>query len=222
MQNLVLRSNNEEMLGWPWPVPYCEGIDNEQCVRFKNVDEIGHLIHLLGSSNKLPPSTRYIPAVVDHSGGLPCHGTYLLHQVQKRHTFPLSHFLIWPFPVTFTKPGLSLKPTNCVVCQGYVNPKPLSSLLQGIQRRITVTLIHEKGSELHWKDVRELVVGERSLSSPLGERSVSALALQDRHITWKCTADSTVLVVKALWVCFSSSCVSLKAVYAGSCSWRTK
>lgn len=31
---------------------------------------------------------------------------------------------------------------------------------QGIQRRITVTLIHEKGSELHWKDVRELVVGE--------------------------------------------------------------
>uniref|UniRef100_A0A8C8A062 Kinesin family member 1B n=1 Tax=Oryzias sinensis TaxID=183150 RepID=A0A8C8A062_9TELE len=32
-------------------------------------------------------------------------------------------------------------------------------VLQGIQRRITVTLIHEKGSELHWKDVRELVVG---------------------------------------------------------------
>lgn len=26
-------------------------------------------------------SFRYIPAVVDHSGGLPCHGTYLLHQV---------------------------------------------------------------------------------------------------------------------------------------------
>ncbi len=23
----------------------------------------------------------YIPAVVDHTGGLPCHGTYLLHQV---------------------------------------------------------------------------------------------------------------------------------------------
>lgn len=27
------------------------------------------------------PSLRYIPAIVDHSGGLPCHGTYLLHQV---------------------------------------------------------------------------------------------------------------------------------------------
>ncbi|XP_067383257.1 kinesin-like protein KIF1B isoform X2 [Channa argus] len=59
--------------------------------------------------SELEPTGEYIPAIVDHSGGLPCHGTYLLHQ--------------------------------------------------GIQRRITVTLIHEKGSELHWKDVRELVVG---------------------------------------------------------------
>ncbi|XP_049919886.1 kinesin-like protein KIF1B isoform X9 [Epinephelus moara] len=59
--------------------------------------------------SELEPTGEYIPAVVDHSGGLPCNGTYLLHQ--------------------------------------------------GIQRRITVTLIHEKGSELHWKDVRELVVG---------------------------------------------------------------
>ncbi|XP_061689971.1 kinesin-like protein KIF1B isoform X4 [Syngnathoides biaculeatus] len=58
---------------------------------------------------ELEPTGEYIPAIVDHSGALPCHGTYLLHQ--------------------------------------------------GIQRRITVTLIHEKGSELHWKDVRELVVG---------------------------------------------------------------
>ncbi|KAM9829594.1 kinesin-like protein KIF1B isoform 1-T2 [Syngnathus typhle] len=59
--------------------------------------------------SELEPTGEYIPAIVDHSGALPCHGTYLLHQ--------------------------------------------------GIQRRITVTLIHEKGSELHWKDVRELVVG---------------------------------------------------------------
>lgn len=31
---------------------------------------------------------------------------------------------------------------------------------QGIQRRITVTLLHETGSHIHWKEVRELVVGE--------------------------------------------------------------
>lgn len=26
-------------------------------------------------------SSSYIPAVVDHRGGMPCHGTFLLHQV---------------------------------------------------------------------------------------------------------------------------------------------
>lgn len=31
---------------------------------------------------------------------------------------------------------------------------------QGIQRRITVTLLHETGSHIRWKEVRELVVGE--------------------------------------------------------------
>uniref|UniRef100_A0A8C2DN08 plus-end-directed kinesin ATPase n=1 Tax=Cyprinus carpio TaxID=7962 RepID=A0A8C2DN08_CYPCA len=70
--------------------------------------------------SELEPTGDYIPAVVDHSGGLPCHGTYLLHQ--------------------------------------------------GIQRRITVTLIHEKGSELHWKDVRELVVGQYKFFSKILNR----------------------------------------------------
>ncbi|XP_065327536.1 kinesin-like protein KIF1B [Pelmatolapia mariae] len=67
--------------------------------------------------SELEPTGEYIPAIVDHSGGLPCHGTYLLHQ--------------------------------------------------GIQRRITVTLIHEKGSELHWKDVHELVDFEAVWDSSL-------------------------------------------------------
>lgn len=37
----------------------------------------------------LTPSLRYIPAIVDHSGGLPCHGTYLLHQVPSISTCTL-------------------------------------------------------------------------------------------------------------------------------------
>ena len=44
------------------------------------------------------------------------------------------------------------------------------SITEGIQRRITVTIIHEKGSELHWKDVRELVVGEYISSDEDGAR----------------------------------------------------
>ncbi|XP_039618350.1 kinesin-like protein KIF1A isoform X4 [Polypterus senegalus] len=58
---------------------------------------------------ELEANGDYIPAVVDHRGGMPCHGTFLLHQ--------------------------------------------------GIQRRITVTIVHEKTNEVEWKEVRELVVG---------------------------------------------------------------
>ncbi|XP_077939646.1 kinesin-like protein KIF1B isoform X10 [Gasterosteus aculeatus] len=75
--------------------------------------------------SELEPTGEYIPAVVDHSGGLPCNGNYLLHQ--------------------------------------------------GIQRRITVTLIHEKGSELHWKDVRELVVGRIRSKAEVDESAADAV-----------------------------------------------
>ncbi|XP_069039783.1 kinesin-like protein KIF1B isoform X16 [Lepisosteus oculatus] len=75
--------------------------------------------------SELEPTGEYIPAVVDHTGGLPCHGTYLLHQ--------------------------------------------------GIQRRITVTIIHEKGSELHWKDVRELVVGRIRNKPEVDDTAVDAV-----------------------------------------------
>ncbi|XP_028848823.1 kinesin-like protein KIF1B isoform X21 [Denticeps clupeoides] len=75
--------------------------------------------------SELEPTGEYIPAVVDHTGGLPCNGTYLLHQ--------------------------------------------------GIQRRITVTLIHEKGSELHWKDVRELVVGRIRNKSEVDDTAADAV-----------------------------------------------
>ncbi|OCT72208.1 kinesin-like protein KIF1B isoform X2 [Xenopus laevis] len=88
--------------------------------------------------SELEPTGEYIPAVVDHSGGLPCQGTFLLHQ--------------------------------------------------GIQRRITVTIIHEKGNELHWKDVRELVVGrvrnkadEAAADAVLSLNIISAKYLRSSH-----------------------------------------
>ncbi|KAM3835468.1 kinesin-like protein KIF1A isoform 1-T1 [Vipera latastei] len=70
---------------------------------------------------ELEANGDYIPAVVDHRGGVPCHGTFLLHQ--------------------------------------------------GIQRRITVTLVHETGSLIRWKEVRELVVG-RIRNTPEGDESL--------------------------------------------------
>ncbi|KAM9274909.1 kinesin-like protein KIF1A isoform 8-T8 [Cariama cristata] len=70
---------------------------------------------------ELEANGDYIPAVVDHCGGMPCHGTFLLHQ--------------------------------------------------GIQRRITVTLVHETGSLIRWKEVRELVVG-RIRNTPEADESL--------------------------------------------------
>nr|XP_056721593.1 kinesin-like protein KIF1B isoform X1 [Euleptes europaea] len=75
--------------------------------------------------SELEPTGEYIPAIVDHTGGLPCQGTFLLHQ--------------------------------------------------GIQRRITVTIVHEKGNELHWKDVRELVVGRIRNKAEVDEAAVDAI-----------------------------------------------
>uniref|UniRef100_A0A8D0H517 plus-end-directed kinesin ATPase n=1 Tax=Sphenodon punctatus TaxID=8508 RepID=A0A8D0H517_SPHPU len=75
--------------------------------------------------SELEPTGEYIAAIVDHTGGLPCQGTFLLHQ--------------------------------------------------GIQRRITVTIIHERGSELHWKDVRELVVGRIRNKAEVDEAAVDAI-----------------------------------------------
>uniref|UniRef100_A0AAY5KV33 plus-end-directed kinesin ATPase n=1 Tax=Esox lucius TaxID=8010 RepID=A0AAY5KV33_ESOLU len=70
---------------------------------------------------ELEANGDYIPAVVDHRGNMPCHGTFMLHQ--------------------------------------------------GIQRRITVTIVHETGGDIVWKDVRELVVG-RIRNTPEGDDAI--------------------------------------------------
>ncbi|KAL1280220.1 hypothetical protein QQF64_014820 [Cirrhinus molitorella] len=70
---------------------------------------------------ELEANGDYIPAVVDHRGGMPCHGSFLLHQ--------------------------------------------------GIQRRITVTIAHETGNDIEWKEVKELVVG-RIRNTPEADETI--------------------------------------------------
>ncbi|XP_054061402.1 kinesin-like protein KIF1A isoform X6 [Rissa tridactyla] len=85
---------------------------------------------------ELEANGDYIPAVVDHRGGMPCHGTFLLHQ--------------------------------------------------GIQRRITVTLVHETGSLIRWKEVRELVVaagGCRQAGCPCPLQGPSQGPSQGHHLS---------------------------------------
>ncbi|KAK2889161.1 hypothetical protein Q8A67_014536 [Cirrhinus molitorella] len=70
---------------------------------------------------ELEANGDYIPAVVDHRVGMPCHGTFMLHQ--------------------------------------------------GIQRRVTVTMVHESGPDIKWKEVRELVVG-RIRNTPEADETI--------------------------------------------------
>ncbi|XP_048845366.1 kinesin-like protein KIF1A isoform X3 [Brienomyrus brachyistius] len=70
---------------------------------------------------ELEANGDYIPAMVDHRAGMPCHGIFLLHQ--------------------------------------------------GIQRRITVTIVHESGRDIEWKEVRELVVG-RIRNTPEADETI--------------------------------------------------
>ncbi|XP_058635704.1 kinesin-like protein KIF1A isoform X15 [Onychostoma macrolepis] len=70
---------------------------------------------------ELEANGDYIPAVVDHRIGMPCHGTFMLHQ--------------------------------------------------GIQRRVTVTIVHESGQDIEWKEVRELVVG-RIRNAPEADETI--------------------------------------------------
>ncbi|XP_051561935.1 kinesin-like protein KIF1A isoform X10 [Myxocyprinus asiaticus] len=70
---------------------------------------------------ELEANGDYIPAVVDHRAGMPCHGTFMLHQ--------------------------------------------------GIQRRVTVTIVHETGRDIEWKEVRELVVG-RIRNTPEADETI--------------------------------------------------
>uniref|UniRef100_A0A8C2H5F7 plus-end-directed kinesin ATPase n=1 Tax=Cyprinus carpio TaxID=7962 RepID=A0A8C2H5F7_CYPCA len=70
---------------------------------------------------ELEANGDYIPAVVDHRVGMPCHGTFMLHQ--------------------------------------------------GIQRRVTVTIVHESGQDIEWKEVRELVVG-RIRNTPEADETI--------------------------------------------------
>lgn len=94
----------------------------------------------------------YIPAVVDHRGGMPCHGTFLLHQVWPYFNNLPSY--IWLQQIWTSFCSLAIK--------YFILTKFTRRLAtpQGIQRRIRVTIAHETGNDIEWKEVKELVIGE--------------------------------------------------------------
>lgn len=114
--------------------------------------------------------------MVDHRGGMPCHGTFLLHQVSLKHRACVS-YVAWDSqsarvmatgrqegsPAVMTRPSepSAIYYLECVKCTEH-----LSFLhVKGLQRRITVTIVHESGGDIEWNEVRELVVGKFGFSS---------------------------------------------------------
>uniref|UniRef100_A0A669BBN1 plus-end-directed kinesin ATPase n=1 Tax=Oreochromis niloticus TaxID=8128 RepID=A0A669BBN1_ORENI len=102
---------------------------------------------------ELEANGDYIPAVVDHRGGMPCHGTFLLHQ--------------------------------------------------GIQRRIRVTIAHETGNDIEWKEVKELVIG-RIRNTPEADETIIdpnilSLNILSSGYFWPKHDDKTFYRFEAAW-----------------------
>ncbi|XP_008317008.1 kinesin-like protein KIF1B isoform X4 [Cynoglossus semilaevis] len=118
-----------------------------------------HPLHLHGQDLISPsiPSRKYYPIPMPLSKPVPATKLNTITKSNLGQCVSKYDLLVW-FEISELEPTGEYIPavvdhSGAMSCQGtYL-------LHQGIQRRITVTLIHEKGSELHWKDVRELVVG---------------------------------------------------------------
>lgn len=52
---------------------------------------------------------------------------------------------------------------------------PFLNIKQGIQRRISVTIAHETGNDIEWKEVKELVIGKHIQKAFLRDRRYRAV-----------------------------------------------
>uniref|UniRef100_A0A8C5X539 plus-end-directed kinesin ATPase n=1 Tax=Malurus cyaneus samueli TaxID=2593467 RepID=A0A8C5X539_9PASS len=124
-----------------------------------------HPLHLQGQDLSSPPqpSRRFFPPPMPLSKPVPATKLNTMSKPSLGQSVSKYDLLVW-FEIS------ELEPTGTELpCQGTF------LLHQGIQRRITVTIIHEKGNELHWKDVRELVVGRIRNKAEVDEATVDAI-----------------------------------------------
>uniref|UniRef100_A0A8C5TT36 plus-end-directed kinesin ATPase n=1 Tax=Malurus cyaneus samueli TaxID=2593467 RepID=A0A8C5TT36_9PASS len=116
-----------------------------------------HPLHLQGQDLSSPPqpSRRFFPPPMPLSKPVPATKLNTMSKPSLGQSVSKYDLLVW----------FEIMLQQCFV----------SDLCQGIQRRITVTIIHEKGNELHWKDVRELVVGRIRNKAEVDEATVDAI-----------------------------------------------
>ncbi|KAL0275192.1 UNVERIFIED_CONTAM: hypothetical protein PYX00_003130 [Menopon gallinae] len=109
-----------------------------------------------GSYVRQPPK-RMLPPSIPISQPVRSPKFGVLPSPSTNHVHAKYDILVW-FEICELAPNGEYVPavvdhSDDLPCRG------LFLLHQGIQRRIRITIVHEQAPELHWKDVRELVVG---------------------------------------------------------------
>uniref|UniRef100_A0A2K6STX8 plus-end-directed kinesin ATPase n=1 Tax=Saimiri boliviensis boliviensis TaxID=39432 RepID=A0A2K6STX8_SAIBB len=123
-----------------------------------------HPLHLQGQELNSPPQPcrRFFPPPMPLSKPVPATKLNTMSKTSLGQSMSKYDLLVW-FEISELEPTGEKQQTKEIIDAA------------GIQRRITVTIIHEKGSELHWKDVRELVVGRIRNKPEVDEAAVDAI-----------------------------------------------
>ncbi|KFP67983.1 Kinesin-like KIF1B, partial [Cariama cristata] len=136
-----------------------------------------HPLHLQGQDLNSPPqpSRRFFPPPMPLSKPVPATKLNTMSKPSLGQSVSKYDLLVW-FEISELEPTGDIS-AKCIMCVlgGILHQYFVFEFYQGIQRRITVTIIHEKGSELHWKDVRELVVGRIRNKAEVDEAAVDAI-----------------------------------------------
>ncbi|XP_069466093.1 kinesin-like protein KIF1B isoform X21 [Ambystoma mexicanum] len=133
-----------------------------------------HPLHLQGLDISPPqPLRKFFPPPMPLSKPVPATKLNPMSKTSLGQSISKYDLLVW-LEISELEPTGEYIPsivdhTNGQPCQGTF------LLHQGIQRRITVTIIHERGNELHWKDVRELVVGRIRNKPEVDESAADAV-----------------------------------------------
>lgn len=124
-----------------------------------------------------PPPRRSFPPTLPVSKPVPSPKYGLLQQlpVNTSATHTKYDLLVW-FEICELAPNGEYVPA----CVDHSEELPTNGnflLHQGIQRRIAITIVHENGPDLIWRDVRELVVGRIRTSPEWTERDAESTVL---------------------------------------------
>uniref|UniRef100_A0A2K6SU08 plus-end-directed kinesin ATPase n=1 Tax=Saimiri boliviensis boliviensis TaxID=39432 RepID=A0A2K6SU08_SAIBB len=151
-----------------------------------------HPLHLQGQELNSPPQPcrRFFPPPMPLSKPVPATKLNTMSKTSLGQSMSKYDLLVW-FEISELEPTGEKQQTKEIIDAA------------GIQRRITVTIIHEKGSELHWKDVRELVVGRIRNKPEVDEAAVDAILslniISAKYLKSSHTSSRTFYRFEAVW-----------------------